>query len=59
MSTSLNGAREKAYPTIVKRKRVLRLCPNLVDYDCTCHHFTWETARLMLEGLRAAAPSST
>jgi acetyl-CoA synthetase len=51
MSTSLNGAREKAYPTIVKRKRVLRLCPNLVDYDCTCHHFTWETARLMLEGL--------
>jgi acetyl-CoA synthetase len=51
MSTSLNGAREKAYPTIVKRKRELRLCPNLVDYDCTCHHFTWESAPRMFEGL--------
>jgi acetyl-CoA synthetase len=42
---------EDAYPTIVKVQRELRLCPNLADYDCTCHHFTWDSARLMLEGL--------
>jgi hypothetical protein len=39
------------YPTIVKRQRELRLCPNLADYDRTCHHFTWHAARLMLKGL--------
>jgi hypothetical protein len=42
---------EDAYPTIVKAQRELRLCPNLADYDRTCHHFTWDSARLMLEGL--------
>ena len=52
MSASANAARaETAYPTIVKPKQELRLGPNLVDYDRTCHHFTWECARLMLEGL--------
>jgi acetyl-CoA synthetase len=42
---------ESTYPTIVKKQRELRLCPNLADYDRTCHHFTWDAARLMLEGL--------
>ena len=42
---------ESTYPTIVKVQRQLRLCPNLADYDHTCHHFTWDSARLMLEGL--------
>jgi acetyl-CoA synthetase len=35
----------------VKVQRELRLCPNLADYDRTCHDFTWDSARLMLEGL--------
>jgi acetyl-CoA synthetase len=52
MSTPASAARAEAtYPTIVKRQRELRLCPNLADYDRTCHHFTWDAARLMLEGL--------
>jgi acetyl-CoA synthetase len=52
MSAPSSRARiEPAYPTIVKGQRELRLCPNLADYDRTCHHFTWDTARLMLEGL--------
>jgi acetyl-CoA synthetase len=52
MSTGASKARiELAYPTIVKGQRGFRLCPNLADYDRTCHHFTWDTARLMLEGL--------
>jgi acetyl-CoA synthetase len=52
MSTPASAARdEAAYPTIVKLQRDLRLCPNLADYDGTCHHFTWDSARLMLEGL--------
>lgn len=42
---------EHAYPRIVKAPRELRLCPNLADYDRTCHDFTWGAARLMLEGL--------
>jgi hypothetical protein len=42
---------EHTYPTILKVPRELRLCPNLADYDRTCHHFTWDSARLMLEGL--------
>ena len=42
---------EPACPTIVKGQRGFRLCPNLADCDRTCHHFTWDTARLMLEGL--------
>jgi hypothetical protein len=52
MSTPAFGVRARAtYPTIVKRQRELRLCPNLADYDRTCHHFIWHAARLMLEGL--------
>ena len=42
---------ERTYPTIVKAQRELRLCPNLSDYDRTCHYFSWESGRLMLEGL--------
>jgi acetyl-CoA synthetase len=44
-------AREHSYPTITKRLHELRLCPNLTEYDRTCHAFTWDSARLMLEGL--------
>jgi acetyl-CoA synthetase len=52
MSTPASAVRsESTYPTIVKVQRQLRLCPNLADYDHTCHHFTWDSARLMLEGL--------
>jgi acetyl-CoA synthetase len=52
MSAPASRARVKpAYPTIAKRQRGFRLCPNMADYDRTCHHFTWDTARLMLEGL--------
>jgi acetyl-CoA synthetase len=52
VSTSASGARiELAYPTIVKGQREFRLCPNLPEYDRTCHDFTWGAARLMLEGL--------
>jgi len=52
MPTPLRALRaEDSYPTIVKAQRELRLCPNLADYDRTCHHFTWDSARLMLEGL--------
>ena len=52
MSTPASAVRSKStYPTIVKVQRQLRLCPNLADYDHTCHHFTWDSARLMLEGL--------
>ena len=42
---------EPAYPTIVKVQQELQLCPNLADYDHTCHHFTWDSARSVLEGL--------
>jgi acetyl-CoA synthetase len=42
---------EDAYPTIAKAQRDLRLCPNLADYDRTCHDFTWDSPRLMLQGL--------
>jgi hypothetical protein len=42
---------EHTYPTILKVPRELRLCPNLADYDRTCHRFTWDSAGLMLEGL--------
>jgi acetyl-CoA synthetase len=52
MSTPASAVRsESTYPTIVKVQRQLRLCPNLADYDHTCHHFTWDSARLMLQGL--------
>jgi acetyl-CoA synthetase len=52
MSTPRGGARaEGEYPIIVKAQRELRLSPNLADYDRTCHHFTWESAHLALEGL--------
>ena len=52
MSTPASVVRsESTYPTIVKVQRQLRLCPNLADYDHACHHFTWDSARLMLEGL--------
>ena len=52
MSTPASVVRsESTYPTIVKVQRQLRLCPNLADYDHTCHHFTWDAARLMLDGL--------
>jgi acetyl-CoA synthetase len=37
--------------TIVKSKRDQRLSPNLADYDEIYRHFSWESARLMLEGL--------
>ena len=42
---------EATYPTIVKAQRELRLCPNLSDYDRTCYSFSWDSGRLMLEGL--------
>jgi hypothetical protein len=45
------GARDRPRPIIAKRERNHRLCPNLVDYDTICRHFSWESARLMLEGL--------
>jgi acetyl-CoA synthetase len=52
MSTPESAVRaEPRYPTIVKAQRDLRLCPNLSDYDRTCHDFNWESGRLMLEGL--------
>ena len=52
MSTPASAVRaESTYPTIVKVQRQLRLCPNLADYEHTCHHFTWDSARLMLDGL--------
>ena len=52
MPTPASAVRaEHAYPTIVKAQRELRLCPNLADYDRTCHHFTWDSARMKLEGL--------
>jgi acetyl-CoA synthetase len=52
MSTPESAVRaEPRYPTIVKAQRDLLLCPNLSDYDRTCHDFNWESGRLMLEGL--------
>jgi acetyl-CoA synthetase len=52
MSTAASAVgAEPRYPTIVKAQRELRLCPNLSDYDRTCHDFNWESGRLMLEGL--------
>jgi acetyl-CoA synthetase len=52
MSTPQSAGRaEHPYATIVKAQRGSGLCPNLADYDRTCHHFTWDAARLMLEGL--------
>jgi acetyl-CoA synthetase len=52
MSTPPSAARtEPAYPTIVKSRQALQLCPNLADYDRACRRFTWDSARLMLEGL--------
>jgi len=42
---------EQPYPTIVKSARDQRLRPNLVDYDEIYRQFSWDSARLMLEGL--------
>ena len=52
MSTAASaGGAGRSYPTIVKAQAELRLCPNLADYDRTCHDFSWEAGRRMLEGL--------
>ncbi len=45
------GAQDQPRAIIAKTVSQHRLCPNLVDYDTICRHFSWDSARLMLEGL--------
>ena len=39
------------WPTIVKDPAAAVVPPNLADYDATCAAFTWDDARLALDGL--------
>jgi len=46
-----NMAGQDASSIIVKAADSGQLCPNLTDYATTCREFSWDSARLLLEGL--------